>query len=534
MSPATLGAANAYLLTDESFSSSFRSSGGYSTTTWGGAWGSDYPTAPIKGDKISGTTTPQGLAAFSGRGPTEDGRFKPDIVAPGTDIISVRSRVAQDDGWGNYNTHYLYEGGTSMATPLVSGAITLIRQWLVDRQGIAEPPAALMKALLINGARDMTPGQYGTGFTQEITARPDRSQGFGHVNLYNALEPGDGNFLVFATNKFTTTGANYTTNIAVGQANAGKYVLTLAWQDYPGTSGASKALVNDLDLTVTSPSGTVYYPNNYGTLDHTNNVELIEFTFSDLLSAGYPAPTYTIAAAVSSGEYDFDGDTGYLYFRPANAGSFTFTCVASNEYGTATNTLTVTVTVPPVTVPELTVTDITDTTALATWTACDGVTTYTLQLSTNDFAAASGASVRSATPILSEDFAGFTGSGSADIGASLDNYTVTAGWTGFVQGLLQQRRGQDRRQQRRPTLDHDPRPRGLRHPPGRLERPPLRDERPRHPPPRHQRKRHRLRRRDHHPRRRNDHLYQRIRPQRLHRLRPLDGFRHLQGPLLPR
>jgi len=472
----------------------FRSSGGYSTTTWGGAWGSDYPTAPIKGDKISGTTTPQGLAAFSGRGPTEDGRIKPDIVAPGTDIISVRSRVAQDDGWGNYNTHYLYEGGTSMATPLVSGAITLIRQWLVDRQGIAEPPAALMKALLINGARDMTPGQYGTGFTQEITARPDRSQGFGHVNLYNALEPGDGTFLVFATNKFATTGSNFTTNIVVGQANAGKYVLTLAWQDYPGTSGASKTLVNDLDLTVTSPSGTVYYPNNYGTLDHTNNVEFIEFTasevgsyavkvnaykiskttgvgsqpfalvmrgpetilepaapeftsatsategvqngdieftFSDLLSAGYPAPTYTITAAVSSGEYDFDGDTGYLYFRPANAGSFTFTCVASNEYGTATNTLTVTVTAPPVTVPELTVTDITDTTALATWTACDGVTTYTLQLSTNDFAAASGASVRSATPILSEDFAGFTGSGSADIGASLDNYTVTAGWTGF-------------------------------------------------------------------------------------------------------
>ena len=70
----------------------------------------------------------------------------------------------------------------------------------------------------------------------------------------------------------------------------------------------------------------------------------IEFTFSYLLSAGYPAPTYTITTAVSTGEYNFDGDTGYLYFQPANAGSFTFTCVASNEYGTATNTLAVTVT----------------------------------------------------------------------------------------------------------------------------------------------------------------------------------------------
>ncbi|MBR3584133.1 MAG: S8 family serine peptidase [Kiritimatiellae bacterium] len=418
----------------------YRSSGGYSSYTWGGAWGSDYPTDPIKSDKISGTTTPQGLAAFSSRGPTEDGRFKPDIVAPGTDIISVRSRVAQDDGWGEYNTHYLYEGGTSMATPLTSGATTLVRQWLVDRQGIAEPMAALMKALLINGARDMTPGQYGTGSTQEITARPDRSQGFGHVNLYNALEPGDGNFLVFATNKFTTTGANYTTNIAVGQANAGKYILTLAWQDYPGTSGASKTLVNDLDLTVTSPSGTVYYPNNYGTLDHTNNVEFIEFTasevgsytvkvnaykiskttgvgsqpfalvmrgpetvlepaspeftsatsategvqnsdieftFSDILSAGYPAPTYTITTAVSSDEYDFDGDTGYLYFQPANAGTFTFTCVASNEHGSATNTLTVTVTLAqPPAPPEPTVVASDSFTAI--WTAVSGATGYEL------------------------------------------------------------------------------------------------------------------------------------------------------------
>ena len=420
----------------------YRSSGGYSSYTWGGAWGSDYPTDPIKSDKISGTTTPQGLAAFSSRGPTEDGRFKPDIVAPGTDIISVRSRSAQDDGWGVYtsNTNYLYEGGTSMATPLTSGATTLVRQWLVDRQGIAEPMAALMKALLINGARDMTPGQYGTGSTQEITARPDRSQGFGHVNLYNALEPGDGNFLVFATNKFTSTGANYTTNIAVGQANAGKYILTLAWQDYPGTSGASKTLVNDLDLTVTSPSGTVYYPNNYGTLDHTNNVEFIEFTatevgsyavkvnaykiskttgvgsqpfalvmrgpetvlepaspeftsatsategvqnsdieftFSALLSAGYPAPTYSITTAVSTDEYDFDGDTGYLYFQPANAGTFTFTCVASNEYGSATNTLTVTVTLAqPPAPPEPTVVASDSFTAI--WTAVSGATGYEL------------------------------------------------------------------------------------------------------------------------------------------------------------
>ncbi len=421
----------------------YRSTGGYSEYGWGSAWSSDYPADPIKSDKISQTTTPQGLAAFSGRGPTLDGRFKPDIVAPGTDVISVRSRMAQDDGWGIYtsNTNYLYEGGTSMATPLTSGALALVRQWLVDRKGINEPMAALMKALLINGARDMTPGQYGTGSYKEITARPDRSQGFGHVNLYNSLEPGTGNFLHFVTNKLTT-GANFTTNINVGQANAGTYVLTLAWQDYPGTEEASKTLVNDLDLTVTSPSGTVYYPNNYGKLDHTNNVEFIEFTaaetgtysvkvngysvsktsphggqpfalvmrgpetsleptapefsttaasatgvvgetftynFASLLTAGYPTPTYRLHTSVSS--YSFDTTTGLLTFTPSAAGSFNFTCLATNENGSATCALTVTVTLPPPDIPTgLTLSNVGTTSFTAAWNAAANADSYRIDV----------------------------------------------------------------------------------------------------------------------------------------------------------
>ena len=465
----------------------WRANGGYSRSKWGSAWPSDYPADPIKTDYISETDTPQGLAAFSSRGPTQDGRFKPDIVAPGTDIISVRSRAASDTGWGLYsaNTNYIYEGGTSMATPLTSGATALVRQWLVDRKGISEPPAALMKALLINGARDMTPGQYDTAH-QEITARPDRSQGFGHVNLYNSLEPGDGNFLVFATNKLTTS-ANFTTNIAVGQPNAGKYLLTLVWQDYPGSSGGSKNLVNDLDLTVTSPSGTVYYPNNLSGLDHTNNVEFIEFTASEtgsyavkvngysvsktapnggqpfalvmrgpeteleeaapafsaatsstnggqyediefdfraLLTDGYPTPVYTLTTSVSTNEYDFESDTGFLYFQPANAGTFTFECVASNSLGTATNTLTVTVTLAPPAVPaNLTLSNVGTTSFDASWSAADNATSYSL-----DIATVSG----SATPValISEDFStsmGWTASGSSYTSGSHEDANGT--WT---------------------------------------------------------------------------------------------------------
>ena len=260
-------------------SENYRSFPGY---TWGDFNTARYPADPIRSDDVSQTSAPQGIAAFSARGPTQDGRIKPDIVAPGTDIISVRSRLATDEGWGVLpsNTNYLYNGGTSMATPLAAGAVALVRQWLVERRGVSNPPAALMKALLINGARDMTPGQYGTGPSQEITSRPDRSQGFGHVNLYDSLNPGGDNSLSFVVGSFTASGNSFTTNIVV-RGDIGICTITLAWQDYPGDEGAAKALVNDLDLTVTSPSGIVYYPNNLGRLDHVNNVEFIKFRASE-------------------------------------------------------------------------------------------------------------------------------------------------------------------------------------------------------------------------------------------------------------
>ena len=260
-------------------SENHRSFPGY---TWGDFNIARYAADPLRSDEVSQVSVPQGIAAFSARGPTQDGRLKPDIVAPGTDIISVRSRLATDEGWGILpsNTNYLYNGGTSMATPLAAGAVALVRQWLVERKGVSNPPAALMKALLINGARDMIPGQYGTGTSQEITARPDRSQGFGHVNLYDSLNPGGDNSLSFVVGRFTATGNSFSTNI-VARGDIGVCTITLAWQDYPGTAGAAKALVNDLDLTVASPTGIVHYPNSLDGPDHLNNVELIKFRASE-------------------------------------------------------------------------------------------------------------------------------------------------------------------------------------------------------------------------------------------------------------
>ena len=60
-----------------------------------------------------------GVSAFSSRGPTSDGRCKPDVVAPGERIRSVNSRVIDPKSPNRYRA----ESGTSMAAPHVSGLL---------------------------------------------------------------------------------------------------------------------------------------------------------------------------------------------------------------------------------------------------------------------------------------------------------------------------------------------------------------------------------------------------------------------------
>lgn len=85
---------------------------------------------------------------------------------------------------------YLMMGGTSMATPLTAGAAVLAREWLTRLRGFVAPSAALIKAVLINGAVDISPGQYGTGTAREIPAqRPNPVTGWGRVDLREALAP---------------------------------------------------------------------------------------------------------------------------------------------------------------------------------------------------------------------------------------------------------------------------------------------------------------------------------------------------------
>lgn len=447
----------------------FRTSGGYSTLyRWGTAWPSDYPANPISIDYLSRpyTNNLQGLAAFSSRGPCNDGRIKPDIVAPGTDIISTRSRAATGTGWGTDtgNTNYLFEGGTSMATPLTAGAAGLARQWVITTGGITNPSAALLKALLLSGARNLAPGQYGTGAQQEIpNVRPNNAAGWGHVDLFTTLSPGTNQFLhLFDTNSLAT-GQTNTWLLPIGATPTNTFILTLAYADYWGTAGSGKQLVNDLDLTVQTPSGNTLYANGRTSVDATNNVEMIEFTapetgnylvrvhgrsvpsggsqpyalvmrgpltpapllapvFDTLgtpstttgvmvaffaTATGNPAPLVELqASTASTGSYTFAATNGLLTFTPTSAdvGTPSFTFLASNSVGTAGLTVTVTVAEATPAAPAAIWASATNQTSFtASWSPVTNAASYRLDVGSGSPLARTGA-----VSLINEDFVSFT------------------------------------------------------------------------------------------------------------------------------
>ncbi len=231
----------------------------------------------------------ENMADFSSRGPTQDGRIKPDITAPGVSVWSAQGEDPNGDG-----TQYWQLSGTSMATPTIAGSMALVRQYYMDGwyptgapvpgDGFT-PTAALIKATAINSAREMTgTGAYGFGESYY----PNDNQGFGRLTLDDALAfQGDARGLVLDDNR-NGLNTNDVTNYSLAIGDASQSVeITLVWSDYPGTAGCNPCLVNDLDLTVHAPDGTLYAGNQYVgmnpgeskpnpiRLDHKNNVESV-------------------------------------------------------------------------------------------------------------------------------------------------------------------------------------------------------------------------------------------------------------------
>ena len=141
-----------------------------------GASENNRPAFGRRADGSNFSDNPDEMAFFSSRGPTADGRVKPDIVAPGTNILSVLGAQARGlEAW-EPGQPYALSSGTSMATPLTAGSAALVRQWLMTQRNVAAPSAALLKALLIHGA-----------FRLPDSATPNMNSGFGRVDLKNTI-----------------------------------------------------------------------------------------------------------------------------------------------------------------------------------------------------------------------------------------------------------------------------------------------------------------------------------------------------------
>jgi subtilisin-like proprotein convertase family protein len=243
------------------------------------------------------------MATFSSRGPTTDGRAKPELVAPGTHVQGPASQDPAYDGSGvcggatNFNspatrdpshkyypnpsqnaisqTLYTWSSGTSHSTPAVAGATSLIYNYynrVINPGQIPSP--AMLKALTVHTPRYIN----GLGAGGNL---PQIGQGFGDMNMGPLFDP-NLSYCVLSDQAqiFGQTGDSFSRSCRV--VDQSKPVrATLVWTDAPGaTTGAS--YVNNLDLQILL-NGQVYRGNNFnagfsvagGSPDIRNNTENI-------------------------------------------------------------------------------------------------------------------------------------------------------------------------------------------------------------------------------------------------------------------
>jgi hypothetical protein len=251
-----------------------------------------YPLPPIADSLVSGD--PTGIAAFSGRGPCQElARIKPDLVAPGTFILSTRASTAPVESfWAVEDDRYAYLGGTSMATPLVSGCAALVRQYLTEDRD-HQPSAALLKAILINGTRWLP----GADAVADHGFEPNYHQGFGMVDLDTTLPGGAVRRLEFVdgwTDDAAALAFTGDTRTFVVGCRGGPLRICLTWTDLPGRGlQNSLALLVEHDQSGQRTSGNPRRKREFDTDDAGNNVQVIRW-------ADAPAGDYTVQVTAAN------------------------------------------------------------------------------------------------------------------------------------------------------------------------------------------------------------------------------------------
>ncbi|CBN77322.1 peptidase S8 and S53 [Ectocarpus siliculosus] len=249
------------------------------------------------------------VADFSSYGFTTDGRIKPEVLAPGDTVYSAAS-----DGTDSHSCRLWAYQGTSMSCPIVAGASAMVRQYFVNEtfytadvtsrgfcsdgficEGFS-PSAATVKALLINSANLM--GE---------SSQPDGNRGFGRIHLEEGMPlEGEGDLALFVADALDTSIGEDTVEeyLFDVDADAGLELrATLSWIDYPATSTSAIQLVNDLDLVVVSPNGTVHRMWGSDVTDNRNVNERVIVDADDVETGTWTVLVYSNSLVTDSQSY---------------------------------------------------------------------------------------------------------------------------------------------------------------------------------------------------------------------------------------
>lgn len=184
------------------------------------------------------------MSSFSGWGPTDDGRIKPDLVAPG---VNTFSSIGESS--------YASQSGTSMATPGAMGSLLLLQELHRDLNGGQFMRSATLKALAIHTAKEA--GQY---------PGPDYSYGWGLIDVEAAAKVllTKDDVSVFVNELTLTDGQTY--ELELHPKENTKITATIAWTDPAGNPVANTLdptdlmLVNDLDIRIVDEANNINFP----------------------------------------------------------------------------------------------------------------------------------------------------------------------------------------------------------------------------------------------------------------------------------
>lgn len=288
-----------------------------------------------------------GATNFSSRGPVDDGRIKPEVVANGL------GRFSTING-NNYDSN----SGTSFSSPAVMGIATLLYERYRELHNDSLPQSALIKNVICNAADDIG------------VAGPDFSFGFGRVNGVRAAE-------ILEANHFDSVMVEHNASVAkvfTVPAGIASIDVMLMWSDHPSAPYETVSLVNDLDVLVINPAGDTLRPwvlNNTPAgvalpaipgIDRSNNYEQITIASPQqgvytIIVKGYRVPMGPQSAWLSwdlhrsgivvqspaggevfkPGNPSFPNDRQYIRWDAFGTGSSTFTAEYSTDGGSTWN-----------------------------------------------------------------------------------------------------------------------------------------------------------------------------------------------------